>query len=62
LALGLCFSVGVVAGLAWITVHIALAIAALYVIERAATDLRAHVTASHQPGQPSRSADAGTAG
>jgi hypothetical protein len=54
LALGVCFSVGVVGGLGWITAHVALAIAALFVIERATTELRARVTTPERcsvPGQ-----------
>jgi hypothetical protein len=39
LALGLCFSTGLLFGRGWVTVHIGLAIAAMYVIERATADL-----------------------
>jgi hypothetical protein len=50
LALGLCFSTGVVGGIGWIAVHIGLAIAALVVIERAGTDLeRARVNGRVDP-------------
>jgi hypothetical protein len=47
LALGLCFSTGLLFSRGWVAVHIALAIAALFVIERAIADLRWH--ASHLP-------------
>ena len=39
LALGLCFSTGLLFGRGWVAVHIGLAIAAMYVIERATADL-----------------------
>lgn len=40
LALGLCFSTGVLGGRGWIAGHVALAIAAILVVERATTNLR----------------------
>jgi len=39
LALGLCFSTGLLGGRGWVAVHIGLAIAAMFVIERATADL-----------------------
>jgi len=40
LALGLCFSTGMLGGRGWVTVHIALAIGAMLVIERATVELQ----------------------
>jgi hypothetical protein len=39
LALGLCFSAGLLGGRGWVTVHIGIAIAAMAVIERATAEL-----------------------
>jgi hypothetical protein len=52
LALGLCFAAGVVGGIAWITVHIGLAVAALFLIERAAADLGARITGAQLASEP----------
>jgi hypothetical protein len=59
LALGLCFGAGVVGGLGWITVHIGLAVAALYAIERAATDLFARVVTPDLSGESGPSLSVG---
>jgi hypothetical protein len=45
LALGLCFSTGVLGGRGWVTVHIAVAIAAMLVIERAGSASTAQASA-----------------
>ena len=55
LALGLCFSAGVLHGRAWGAVHIGVAVAALMVIERAAADFhRARADAAGRAAWPDR--------
>lgn len=60
LALGLCFSTGVLFGRGWVAGHVGLAIAAIFVVERATAELRrARVATPDGPGESDRPSSVG---